>query len=104
MERRAAIGLDGRSPLFCTLRGQPIKTAYVRALLRRLARKAGIQKRVHAHGLRHAFAFELANEETPLHLIQATLGHKSLQTTQTYVNHLNPTAVIAAMRSREWSL
>ncbi len=104
MQRRTLLGLDSRSPLFCTLKGEPLKAAYVRALLPRLAKKAGIQRRCHAHGLRHAFAFELANEGTPLHVIQATLGHKSLQTTQAYVSHLNPTQVISAMKSREWSL
>ena len=44
-----------------------------RALLPRLAEKAGIEKRVHAHALRHAA--ELAREGTPTNLIQAQLGH-----------------------------
>ena len=43
-----------------------MKTAYVRAMLPRLARKAGIERRVHAHAFRHSFAFELVNERTPL--------------------------------------
>ncbi len=104
IERRATLGLTGRGPLFCTLRGEPLKSAYIRSLMPRLGRKAGIQKRVHAHGLRHSFAFELANEGKPLHIVQASLGHRNLQTTQTYVAHLNPTAIVSAMRAREWSL
>jgi site-specific recombinase XerD len=32
---------------------------YVRQLLPRLARRAGIEKRVHAHGLRHTHALDL---------------------------------------------
>jgi site-specific recombinase XerD len=104
MERRARLGLTARSPVFCTLAGEPLKTAYVRAMLPRLARKAGIAKRVHAHGFRHSFAFELCNERTPLHLVQAALGHASIATTNGYVSHLNPTAVVAALRSREWTL
>jgi integrase len=43
----------------------------------RLARRAGIEKRVHAHGLRHTHAAELALEGKPMNLIQAQLGHSS---------------------------
>jgi site-specific recombinase XerD len=69
-----------------------------------LARRAGIEKRVHAHGLRHTCAFELANEGTPLHLVQAVLGHSRLTTTARYIAHLNPKQVVDAMRGREWKL
>ena len=56
---RRKLGIPTRAPLFCTLQGGEIDTSYVRHLLPRLARKAGIGKRVHAHGLRHAFAVDL---------------------------------------------
>lgn len=104
LDRRATAGMNGRQPVFCTLQGKPMKSAYVRMLLPRLARKAGIDKRVHAHGLRHTFAYELAGEATPLHVIQAQLGHSSLATTDRYVRHLNPAAVVAAMKAHAWSL
>jgi site-specific recombinase XerD len=104
LERRSQLGITARSPLFCTLKGASMKTAYVRAMLPRLARKAGIQRRVHPHCLRHSFAFELVNERTPLHVVQAALGHASIATTDRYVRHLNPLAVVEALRSREWSL
>lgn len=104
LDRRAAAGINSRAPVFCTLKGKPIKSAYVRKLLPRLARKAGIDKRVHAHGLRHTHAFELASEGTPLHVIQAQLGHASVATTDRYIRHLNPSTVIETMKSRMWSL
>jgi len=104
LNRRTASGINSRAPVFCTLQGKSMKTSYVRKLLPRLARKAGIEKRVHAHGLRHTFAYELAGEGTPLHLIQSQLGHSSLATTDRYVRHLNPAAVVEAMKSRTWSL
>jgi site-specific recombinase XerD len=47
--RQRAVG----ARLFCTIYGSPMSTSYVRQLLPRLARKAGIAKRVHPHGLRH---------------------------------------------------
>ena len=104
LDRRAAAGINGHARVFCTLKGKPVKPAYVRGLLPRLARKAGIDKRVHAHGLRHTHAYELAGEGTPIHLIQAQLGHSSVATTDRYIKHLNPSAVVEAMKARTWSL
>lgn len=104
LDRRAALGINGRRRLFCTLNGDPIQTAYVRALLPRLARKAGIDKRVHPHGLRHTHAFELANEGHPIHVIQAQLGHSSLAVTDRYIRHLSPQDVVATMRRRVWEI
>jgi hypothetical protein len=51
---------------------------------------------VHPHGLRHTHAYELANEGTPLHVIQQQLGHSSLATTDRYIRHLNPQQVVEA--------
>ena len=81
-----------------------MQPSYVRALLPRLSRKVGIDKRVYAHGLRHTHAFELANERHPLHVIQHPLGHSSLATTNRYINHLAPQEVVETMRGREWKL
>jgi site-specific recombinase XerD len=50
-DRRTTLGFSGRCPIFCTLRGTSLKPAYIRALMPRLAAKAGVEKRVHAHGL-----------------------------------------------------
>ncbi|HJQ83494.1 MAG TPA: tyrosine-type recombinase/integrase [Candidatus Binatia bacterium] len=86
--------------MFCTLKGGRVATAYVRALMPRLARRAGIEKRVHAHGLRHTHAAELAMEGKPVNLIQAQLGHASLAVTSAYLAHIAPAQLIEAMRTR----
>ena len=104
LERRKALGIGARTPVFCTLQGGTLKTAYIRALLPRLARKAGIAKRVHAHGLRHAHAVELVQEGVPVHLIQQQLGHASLQTTSVYLNHIAPQQLIDVVRKRTWPM
>lgn len=104
LDKRKELGHNGRQPVICTLEGTELNSSYVRALLPRLARKAGIEKRVHPHGLRHTGAFELANEGTPLHVIQQQLGHTSLATTDRYIRHLNPQQVVEAMKARTWSL
>ncbi len=75
---------------------------YFRALLPKLARQAGIAKRVHAHGLRHTHAFELMMEGVPMRIIQQQLGHVSLATTDRYLAHIAPREVIEAMRDRTW--
>ena len=102
LDTRKALRLSGRNPVLCTLAGEPMEAAYVRALLPRLARKAGVEKRVHAHGLRHSGAFELANEGHPIHVIQQQLGHSSLATTDRYIRHLNPRQVVETMQRRKW--
>jgi site-specific recombinase XerD len=95
-------GISRRRPLFCTLAGEPLDDSYVRRLLPRLAARAGIDKRVHAHGLRHTHAAELASEGLPMNLVQAQLGHNSLATTDRYLRHIAPTALVEAMRRRTW--
>lgn len=104
LTRRAALGLKAQAPVFCTLKGEALATAYIRALLPRLARKAGIEKRCHAHGLRHTHAAELAGENVPINIISRQLGHSNVATTSRYVDHIAAPAVVAAMQARAWSL
>ena len=103
---RAKLGIGGRSPLFCTVsagrRGGQLHAAYVRDMLHERAAKAGIEKRVHPHGLRHTHAFELVMEGVPLIAIRRQLGHRSLAVTERYVDHLAPAEVVAAMQARTW--
>lgn len=103
LESRQHLGLPTKAPLFCTLHGTSLKAPYVRELLRRLATKAGIEKRVHPHGLRHTMAAQLAAEGVPLPIIQRQLGHSSAATTSRYLDHLAPQQVIEAMRRRNWA-
>ena len=98
---RTEIGGNG-GPLFSTLKGGPVAASYVRALLPRLARKVGIDRRVHPHSLRHAHAVGLAREGVPVPMIQQQLGHASLGTTTRYLAGLSPEETIRAIRRREW--
>jgi len=100
VNRRKALGLGRRRRLFCTLKGGPILSGYIRALMPRLARKAGIEKRCHFHVLRHSFAAELSAEGVPVAEIQALLGHSSLATTSRYVAHLAPAELIKRIHNR----
>jgi len=95
LECRKRLRLTGRHPLFCTLRGQPLWDSYVRALCKRLAMKAGIEKRVHPHGFRHGWALAQVQSGTSLNAIQQLLGHRSLHTTSVYLQHIAPAAAVA---------
>jgi len=77
--------------------------AYVRVMLKRLGARAGIDKRVHAHGLRHTHAAQLRAEGVDIAIISRQLGHSSIATTARYLDHIAPTAVIEAMRRRGWN-
>lgn len=99
--RQLAAGRGFRNGwLFCTLQGQPLSDRYVRAMLTRLATRAGITRRVHPHGLRHSYAAELSHEGVPVAVIQKALGHSHLSTTSLYLDHIAPADVIAVGRNR----
>lgn len=89
-DRRREIGLGRSRYLFCTLLGNPISPRYVRAMLARYARRAGIDKRVHPHGLRHTHAAELERSGMTVRNIQDQLGHTSLSTTEVYLKNISP--------------
>lgn len=105
---RAALGVPAGARLFCTVSndrgapGRPLRASAFREQLKRAARNAGIEKRVHPHGLRHTHAFELANESVPVHVIQAQLGHNKLSITAKYIDHLAPQQVFRAIADRRW--
>lgn len=91
-----------QSPLFCSLRGKRVHPTYWQKMCIRLAARAGIQKRVHPHALRHAFAIELLEEGVALEHIRRLLGHKSLATTVRYFERLGLPTTLDVVRKREW--
>ena len=102
LEVRSELGMNGTHPVFCTLVGARMGDAYIRVLLPRLARKAGIEKRVHAHGLRHTHAAQLRAEGVDIGIISKQLGHRSIATTARYLDHIAPQLVIETIRRRRW--
>lgn len=103
LEVRRRRDISGSAPLFCSLVGKPLDLSYVRHLLPRLARKAGIERRVHAHGLRHAFAVDMVRSGAPLYVVRDALGHASIATTQVYLSRVGAHEAVDAMRNRQWS-
>ena len=72
-------------------------------MLQRLAKRAGIEKRVHPHGLRHSFAYQRVMEGVPIVAIQGDLGHSSSAVTDKYLNHLAPKERIERGRQDRWT-
>jgi integrase len=101
-DRRREYGIRG-GPLFCTLAGGPVSAGYVRDMLKRLKARAGLEKRVHPHGLRHTHAAELVREGVPINVIGDQLGHSSLAVTDRYLRDVAPADVIALGKSRTWT-
>jgi site-specific recombinase XerD len=91
-------------PLFCVIdgqtRGRRWSPTAARAELRQLALDAGVRRRFAPHQLRHAHAVELAREVVAVNIIQRQLGHTDLGTTSTYLQGIDPSEIIDAVRSR----
>ena len=106
IDHRNGLGIDRRRFLYCTLQGKPVRQSYIRALLPRLAARAGIEKRVHAHAFRHHFAVTLATNGTPIATVQALLGHRNLAVTSVYLERLSAHTHVAVGRDgmrRAWT-
>lgn len=70
---------------------QPLDRGYVRKLVRRIAREAGLPaevvERMHPHVLRHTAATLLDEAGIPMQRIQRQLGHADIRQTELYAGH-----------------
>lgn len=65
---------------------KPLTPRNIQKIIKNTARRAGIQKKVTPHTLRHSFATHLLENGTDIRYIQALLGHENLNTTQIYTH------------------
>ena len=81
--------LDGREDndpaIFVTERSpHRMSIAQMRYIIKRISKRAGINKTIHPHQLRHSYATHLLNNGAPLEVIQSLLGHEKSETTRIY--------------------
>jgi integrase/recombinase XerD len=78
------------NPVFRSRKGGHLDESQVWRIVRKASTRAGIDKAVSCHWLRHAHASHALDRGAPIHLVQATLGHSSIATTGRYL-HARPT-------------
>lgn len=71
-------------PIFCGLEGRRLQTKVLADIIRRASLRAGIEKRVTAHTLRHTAATWLRQRTGDARLVAAYLGHADLSTVSRY--------------------
>lgn len=62
----------------------------VQEVIKKAAKRAGIEKNVHPHTLRHSFATHLIENGYSVGVVQPLMGHNSAETTMTYIHLANP--------------
>ncbi|OGP89185.1 MAG: hypothetical protein A2157_11675 [Deltaproteobacteria bacterium RBG_16_47_11] len=80
---------------------RPLTPKAVDCLVKFVAKKALIQKRIHPHVMRHTFGTTLLDNGKDLRTVQALLGHAHIRTTETYL-HSNDDRKVEAVRSLQF--
>jgi len=84
--RLKLLGEKKSNALFVNRYGQRLIERRVQKILEGYTSKAGINKRVHPHMLRHTFATHMLDGGADLRVVQELLGHVNLSSTQIYTH------------------
>jgi len=84
---RMDAGPDGA--VFRSRKNGALKARQVHDIVKRAAKRAGLPETVSCHWLRHAHVSHALDRGAPVHVVRATVGHASLETTTRY-SHARP--------------
>lgn len=82
---RLPVIYDG-NVVFLNRRGRKLTRAMIFTIIRDLAGKAGIIKKISPHTFRHSFATHMIEAGADLRAVQEMLGHESIMTTEIYTH------------------
>ena len=85
-ERPTLVKPRSGSEIFLSERGTKLTTARIWQIVKKHAQRAGLEKNVYPHLLRHSFATHLLENGADLRIIQEMLGHADISTTQVYTH------------------
>ena len=77
---------DAEDIVFLNRRGGKLTRVMVFYIVRKLAEKAGVKKKLGPHTFRHSFATHLVEGGADLRAVQEMLGHESITTTEIYTH------------------
>jgi len=78
--------LQGRENLYVFSKDKPLTTRNIQKIISSTKKRAGIDKKVTPHTLRHSFATHLLEQGTDIRHIQILLGHSNISTTTIYTH------------------
>lgn len=85
-----------KSPyIFLNRYGNPISRQFFFKRIKYYAMKAGIEKNISPHTLRHSFATHMLNNGAELRAVQEMLGHSKIATTEIYT-HVTTSRILSA--------
>jgi len=77
---------DSENVLFLNRRGKKLSRVMVFTIIKNLAEKVDLDKKISPHTFRHSFATHLINGGADLRAVQEMLGHESILTTEIYTH------------------
>jgi integrase/recombinase XerD len=81
-----AVQKNFEDTVFLNRRGKNLSREMIFTIVKNLAIKAGIKKKISPHTFRHSFATHLLKHGADLRVIQQMLGHESITTTEIYMH------------------